>query len=250
MTRPSLEFRLLRDDQKEVATQGLLNIVSAPHLAAGSTYAALEPQLSRPRTGKESWQAKIRSEDKIEIQQKLASKSVVSSIDRTPAMTLAQFPVSVGSHWSNGQPRMSIRQKLTYDVSTGIQLLLPQVGVTELQDVLLRSSEAMWHEEEQKRSNAFFKGRTSNMADVKPGIQSAILIFSSRDGEDVYQFPWYNMYAPLIEPLLMQVGGAVSPHPFRLRPRDYGTLRNRCTYEQEKQLLRQGTGFKAPQTKA
>lgn len=40
-------------------------------------------------------------------------------------------------------------------------------------------------EQAQRATNAWLTGRSSNLADVKPGVRSIMLVFSSHDGQQV-----------------------------------------------------------------
>lgn len=192
--------------RRQVATKGLLNMVSAPHLAVGSTYAALEPMLPRPHPDTDGARP---LQDSTPYSERSGSTDPANSspAQRTAAMTHAKFPAAVDGLWGSGQPRMDIARKHSRDVSPGIQLLLARVDVSAVQAAFIRSGDAIWHQEEQKRSNAFFAGRGANMAAFKPGVEAAHLIFSDRQGTKVFQFPWFHRFAALVEPLVDQVIG-------------------------------------------
>ena len=43
------------------------------------------------------------------------------------------------------------------------------------------------------------------MQRFKPGVDGIVLLFSDQDGRDVYTFPYYEIFAPVLEPLLFEV---------------------------------------------
>ena len=53
--------------------------------------------------------------------------------------------------------------------------------------------------------NAKLGGRKDNMDQFKPGVDSAIMIFSDFTGELVFKFPYYDRFEALIEPVLKSV---------------------------------------------
>ncbi len=76
-----------------------------------------------------------------------------------------------------------------------------------LQAAILDQGEALWDAAEQRRSNAFLKGRAQNTQRYKPGTQEVLLMFSDKEGGSVYRFPYYGRFKNVIEPLLEQVTG-------------------------------------------
>jgi hypothetical protein len=50
-------------------------------------------------------------------------------------------------------------------------------------------------------------GRDENMAAFKPGVKGITLLFSAGSGDGpVYEFPLYKKFAPLLDPLIEEVG--------------------------------------------
>ena len=43
------------------------------------------------------------------------------------------------------------------------------------------------------------------MQRFKPGVDSIVLLFSDQDGRSVYQFPYYQLFEPVLLPLLEEV---------------------------------------------
>lgn len=70
---------------------------------------------------------------------------------------------------------------------------------------MLGFGEAIWDPAEQRRTNAFLKGRTQNTQRYKPGTQEVLLVFSDKRGNAVYRFPYYDRFRHVLEPLLEQV---------------------------------------------
>lgn len=74
-----------------------------------------------------------------------------------------------------------------------------------LQAAVLAQGEALWDAAEQRRSNAFLKGRAQNTQRYKPGTQEVLLMFSDKEGGSVYRFPYHDRFKNVLEPLLEQV---------------------------------------------
>lgn len=74
-----------------------------------------------------------------------------------------------------------------------------------MQAAILEQGDALWDAAEQRRSNAYLKGRAQNTQRYKPGTQEVLLIFSDKRGEAIYRFPYYDRFKHVLEPLLEQV---------------------------------------------
>ena len=84
-----------------------------------------------------------------------------------------------------------------------------------LQETLKGFGEQLWSAEWQAEHNAHLTGRTHNTQQYKPGSQEVLLLFSDREGEQVYQFPLYEQLKHVLDPILLQVTislEAVGPH--------------------------------------
>jgi hypothetical protein len=68
-----------------------------------------------------------------------------------------------------------------------------------------------------QEDNASLGGRKSNMDQFKPGVDSAILIFSDYAGKLVFKFPWFDKYESLVKPILDELlrGHFGIEHPMR-----------------------------------
>ncbi|BDA45004.1 hypothetical protein COCOBI_06-4830 [Coccomyxa sp. Obi] len=169
-----LEKRLLW--RRKVPTHGLLNTIAAPHLAEGSTYKAVKTEHRKMKA------------------------AAVSDV--------------IGGYWSSGMPYLKSSFKTDWDPTranskslTGVQLLLFSADISNLKAAILDQGEALWDAAEQRRSNAFLKGRAQNMQRYKPGTQEVLLMFSDKEGGSVYRFPYYDRFKNVMEPLLEQVLG-------------------------------------------
>jgi hypothetical protein len=117
-------------------------------------------------------------------------------------------PPQISSYWSSGLPWLDATPKSTSTPwDSGLQLPLFLTDVSEIKSFISQIPEAMWTQEEQARSNVVMTGRTANMQRFKPGVDGIVLLFSDQDGRDVYKFPYYDVFAPLLEPLLVEVSG-------------------------------------------
>ena len=74
-----------------------------------------------------------------------------------------------------------------------------------LQETLKGFGEQLWSAEWQAEHNAPLTGRTQNTQQYKPGSQEVLLLFSDREGGQVYQFPLYEQLKHVLEPILLQV---------------------------------------------
>ena len=62
----------------------------------------------------------------------------------------------------------------------------------------------LWDVEVQQRENAWLEGRDANLAAYKRGVDNVMLLFSSRDGELVVEFPWMTAFQAVVQPLIHQ----------------------------------------------
>jgi hypothetical protein len=120
----------------------------------------------------------------------------------------------VGFYWSSGHPALPLEPKVTRTPwESGLALPLTVLNVSSAQTFLRALPESMWTKEEQERSNVVMTGRADNMEKFKPGVQGIVLIFSDQSGDRVFRFPYYDLFAPVLEPLLMEVGGMMGSDP-------------------------------------
>ena len=175
-----------------VQTRGLLNIVAAPHVAEHSTYRPVD-----------SWG--------IATGDGFGSKSArlavgVDARGRAPEL----FAPS-------GVPWIDLRQKTVVTSNKDPDLLIQHMHVdiaalrAELQSTPEFCAKAA------QEDNASLGGRKSNMDQFKPGVDSAILIFSDYAGKLVFKFPWFDKYENLVAPILDELlrGHFGLEHPMR-----------------------------------
>lgn len=74
-----------------------------------------------------------------------------------------------------------------------------------MQKALRDFGEQLWSQEWQATHNAYLKGRLHNIQQYKPGSQEVLLLFSARDGKQIYEFPLYERLRHVLEPVLLQV---------------------------------------------
>jgi len=214
----------------ELPTHGLLNAISAPHLAVGSGYHANYLRLSDDgRTAKEVWAARTAERaaaqdapppaalGDIAFQVAEAKALRGSDIDWNTMTDAAQF---VGGKWASGLPFMMLARKVTGLKRAASFLPLLHMDVGAFKRAVLSEPDSIWGAEVQRRDNAYLEGRAGNMEMVKPGVESIHLIFS--DGEltgDVtaYRFPFYERYAEHLDRILDSVLGADKGNVIRLQ---------------------------------
>jgi hypothetical protein len=124
-------------------------------------------------------------------------------------LTSVGYPPKIGGYWSSGLPFLDNAPKWTKSPwDAGFQLPLFEADVKELATFVEQLPPEMWTHEWQEKHSAVMGGRYGNMAMFKPGVEAIVLLFSAGDGTGpVYQFPAYELFAPLIEPLVTEVGG-------------------------------------------
>jgi len=170
--------------RRVLPTKGLLNVVSAPHLDIESTAKAV---MTTHEHGVEKNQG----------------------MELPPGDPLLAYPPQIGGYWDSGHPRLdnSLKNRKT-GFAGGVQMLLYKEDVSKLKQALLQLPEDAWSPEVQKKENAFLEGREGNLNQFKPGTSAIHLIFSDRQGEDVFEFPWYSeKFSTLVEPILHRLLG-------------------------------------------
>jgi len=185
------QYRLLF--RRRVPTKGLLNVISAPHLAPEST--------------------------------SIAVQSSSSSSNSSPGF-YRQALVSIDTvRWDSGYPRLdNSRKNARVGFDGGIQMILYHEDVSELKKAVLSMPSEYWEPEYQKKSNAYITGRDNQLAQFKPGTRTIHLIFSDRDAENVFEFPWYrDTFGHLVKPMLQKLLGkhyeCITRVQFALMPR-------------------------------
>ncbi|KAI8108901.1 hypothetical protein M9435_005318 [Picochlorum sp. BPE23] len=166
--------------RRVLPTKGLLNVVSAPHLDIESTAKAVMTRVEKNQ-----------------------------GMELPPGDPLLAYPPQIGGYWDSGHPRLdnSLKNRKT-GFAGGVQMLLYKEDVSKLKQALLQMPEDAWSPEVQKKENAFLAGREGNLNQFKPGTSAIHLIFSDRQGEDVFEFPWYSeKFSTLVEPILHRLLG-------------------------------------------
>lgn len=175
--------------RRQLPTKGLLNVISAPHLLPESTTIAVTsnpPGLYRK------------------------ALSMRPYINLPPDDPLSQYPPSIDSvFWDSGYARLDNSRKNTrVGFDGGVQMILYHEDLSELKKALLAMPAHFWEPEYQKKANAYIMGRDSQLAQFKPGTQTIHLIFSDRDAQKVFEFPWYrDTFGHLVKPLLQKLLG-------------------------------------------
>lgn len=175
--------------RRELPTKGLLNVVSAPHLHIESTAKAVVTSESVAAHG--------------------GGGAKNQGLELPPGDPLLAYPPQIGGYWDSGHPRLdnSLKNRKT-GFAGGVQMLLYKEDVSELKQALLQLPEDSWSPEVQKKENAFLEGREGNLNQFKPGTSAIHLIFSDRQGENVFEFPWYSQkFSNLVEPILRRLLG-------------------------------------------
>ncbi|WPT14105.1 hypothetical protein PSENEW3_00000236 [Picochlorum sp. SENEW3] len=170
--------------RRVLPTKGLLNVVSAPHLDIESTAKAV---MTTHEHGVEKNQG----------------------MELPPGDPLLAYPPQIGGYWDSGHPRLDngLKNRKT-GFAGGVQMLLYKEDVSKLKQALLQMPEDWWSPEVQKKENAFLAGREGNLNQFKPGTSAIHLIFSDRQGEDVFEFPWYSeKFSTHVEPILHRLLG-------------------------------------------
>ena len=170
--------------RKRMPTKGLLNVIAAPDLAEDSTQRALRTPNGAFR------RAAIR-----------LSEDVAGS---------------EATMWSTGWPRLdnSLKNQRS-GFAGGTQLMLYRKDLTLLKQRLEPITPEQYDAAYQLEHNAWIGGRDDVLTTFKPGTKSFHLIFSGRDGHGVYEFPWYDKFSDLLEPLFEELLGSQSQNIMR-----------------------------------
>lgn len=140
----------------------------------------------------------------IEKQDNRVGKPIGFMLEGDP---LSQYPPIIGGHWDSGFPYLSTDHKVM-GFQAGIQLLLFKIDTSDLKELILSMPTQYWDAPHQKKYNVFLLGRSTNLEKFKPGTKAIHLIFSNQAGDEVYQFPWYDIFSSHLDPLLIHTLGA------------------------------------------
>ena len=122
---------------------------------------------------------------------------------------LYPYPPKIGGYWESGYPRLDNSLKgFRGGFESGVQLRLFRVDLSSLRNALLSLPEEAWTPDYQSKYNAFLDGRSQNLNQFKPDISAIHIIFSDRNGDAVFEFPWYrSKFKHLLDPLLDELLG-------------------------------------------
>jgi Aspartyl/Asparaginyl beta-hydroxylase len=225
--------------RRQLQTEGLLNVVSAPHLQVESTshavwmsdpkqsYRATSSYAKHLATAKGStlgnehleqlYNHPSNDDNDVDDESNASAASAgslkkLTLLDLEPLETydpLNNYPPLLGGRWASGYPRFDNSAKdKAHGLSSGAQLPLFRWNQTKLRDYLLGLPLSDWSEEAARKSNAWLAGREGNLNQFKPGTHAIHLIFSDQQGDNVYQFPWYKeRFAFFLEPLIHKLLG-------------------------------------------
>lgn len=115
----------------------------------------------------------------------------------------------MSGYWSSGYPFLGLQDKAGEEPwMAGLQLPLFSADVSAIKALLSSLGDEAWRYDHQAVHNAVMAGRHDVMERFKPGVESIVLIFSDRDANEVYEFPFYSRMAHALEPLLVEVLGS------------------------------------------
>ena len=83
-------------------------------------------------------------------------------------------------------------------------LMYERIDVRDLQNFINALPRDVFKATSQE-TNAKLSGRTDNMQQFKPNVDSMILIFSDRSGKETYVFPYWDKLKPYVMPILSQL---------------------------------------------
>ena len=187
--------------RETVRTNGLLNIVAAPHVAEHSTYlpvaawraAALGDAAAR--AGGEIREEALHNSPR---EHHRAGRRAGRHRDERGAAN----PRASNKLAPSGVRWIDLPQKALGEVADADDLLIQHgsVDVSALRAALRATPE--FCRAASQGDNARLGGRKGNMDQFKPGVDSAILIFSDYTGRLVFKFPYFDKYADLLRPVL------------------------------------------------
>ena len=185
-----------------VETNGLLNIVAAPHIAEHSTYKPVE-----------SWGVDKNAGSVM----KPAGEGLETHLGGAAENVFVQRGGAPELVAPSGVPWIDLRQKHTLTSNKDPDLLIQhtRVDIASLRAELQSTPD--FCQAASQEDNASLGGRKSNMDQFKPGVDSAILIFSDYAGRLAFEFPWFRKYEHLLAPILDKVlrGHFGLAHPMR-----------------------------------
>jgi hypothetical protein len=179
-----------------VETRGLLNIVAAPHVSETSTYF---PVARWPATTMRSNDGHLAAGASRVVDERLGDAFAAEALLNDGRGDAPELSAPSGVPW------IDLRQKkrLTSDADSDLLIQHTTVDVSALRAELERAPG--FCSKEAQDDNASLGGRKENMDQFKPGVDSAILIFSDYAGRSVFKFPWYEKYETFLVPILGDV---------------------------------------------
>lgn len=155
---------------------------------------------------------------------RLETNECLLSKDEIMAMVEEEFPMlTTFDHYRSGErsichdEHMETHQLPLYvkehDVMTELRekqdpnkivSYLCTLDVSGVKEKLMATWNKTWYDiDHERNTNARFENRGANMAKFKPGVKSAVLIFSDRLGVDVYHFPWLKEWLPVLQETIL-----------------------------------------------
>ena len=193
-----------------VATRGLLNVVSAPHLSEASTSVATPAWPGAAVGAAAATTAKATAAATLPQR-----RSIIDAAGREVPVR-AEMPYELYDP-ASGVPPRQIRladkqaaarlppSRLPAAMTgTGAYVPLAHIDVRPLAAALAAHPE-VWDPAHAAASNAVLGGRDQNMARFKPGCGTVHFIFSDQSAAACFHFPWWDEWKPLVQPIVSEI---------------------------------------------
>ena len=179
--------------RRDVATKGLLNVVGAPHISESATSVA-----------QRSWSTTPRRRMISDGEQMVAVLDPMPYVPYDPAS--GEPPRQIKLDDKRAASKLPQRRLPPQVLGVGAYVPLRHVDVSKLA-ARLRAHPEIWDADVAARDNAVLQGRENNMARFKPGCASAHFVFSDQGANACFQFPWWDEWKDVLQPILDEILG-------------------------------------------
>jgi len=217
-----------------VQTQGLLNMVAAPHMAVSSTYRAIDAWIDVGGKASVGLQAgpgateeaerlsqrkrhRLRSEDLEQLKRRVPEPTNFTHAICPECMPPSLKHLELADkqelkrrlQMTGGRSEMNQEEGSVYTMPP-YELVLEEMdpespALAKLADAV-RNNDTIWTEEYQRVHNAYLDGRQKIDVRFKPGVQYMHFIFSDHSGsKNVIKYPAWYEWQPLLRPVLEMV---------------------------------------------
>ena len=179
--------------RREVATNGLLNVVGAPHVSESATSVA-----------QRSWSTTPRRRMISDGEKMVAVLDPMPYVPYDPASGTPPRQIKLDD--KRAAARLPPHRLPPQMAGFGAYVPLRHVDVSALAARLAAHPE-IWDADVAAKDNAVLQGRENNMARFKPGCASAHFVFSDQGANACFHFPWWADWKDVVQPILDEILG-------------------------------------------